>query len=366
MAPYRRAYNFTGEPDANEDAADWLSALETNIYSCMTDREKVDLFSSKLWRGSPAEEWFNRLPDEGRQLWSSAKQEFESRWCKITAMPNLIALLSTDNPTNLPSAHDFSPLLETDTNDHHATPRTSTTLPPLSVPLKDPLPVLSKLLAAQDAHGVFDFCQQTANSEHRNFALVWNLAFQAGNSFAQQENASRKEPVPTTSEIASEAPSTVPILPPIPEPSPPSAPPTPTAITAPVFILPPPLPSAKLSWADDCTSLPVILLVKTPRDISCLRSGNNFKPFGTLQYRNRRHFKITQRVPVPLLSFPSPSVHTRTSAPVYLIPSRRVHSSPGSPAVHPNATPVISLALDWDHDPCLFELSRVLRSLESG
>ena len=35
MAPYRRAYNFTSEPDANEDAADWLSALETNIYLCI-------------------------------------------------------------------------------------------------------------------------------------------------------------------------------------------------------------------------------------------------------------------------------------------------------------------------------------------
>ena len=35
-------------------------------------------------------------------------------------------------------------------------------------------PILSKLLAAQDAHGVFDFCQQIANSERRNFVLLWN------------------------------------------------------------------------------------------------------------------------------------------------------------------------------------------------
>jgi len=59
MAPYRQTYNFTGEPDANEDAAGWLSALEINIYSCMSDRAKVKLFSSKLWRGSPAKEWYN-------------------------------------------------------------------------------------------------------------------------------------------------------------------------------------------------------------------------------------------------------------------------------------------------------------------
>jgi len=199
MAPYRRAYSFTGEPNANEDAADWLYALETNIYSCMTDREKVDLFSSKLWRGSPAKEWFNKLPDEGHQLWHSAKQEFESRWCKTL------------------------PFLEKDTNDHYATSHASATLPPYSVPLKDPLPILSKLLAAQDAPGVFDFCQQTANSEHRNFALVWDLAFRAGNSFAKQENASRKEPAAATSEIMLKIPSsphpsadtkTIPIPPP--------------------------------------------------------------------------------------------------------------------------------------------------------
>jgi len=73
MAPYRQTYNFTGEPDANEDAAGWLSALETNIYSCMSDREKVELFSSKLWCGSPAKEWYNKLPDEAHQLWRSAK-----------------------------------------------------------------------------------------------------------------------------------------------------------------------------------------------------------------------------------------------------------------------------------------------------
>jgi hypothetical protein len=242
-------------------------------------------------------------------------------------------------------------------------PHASATLLPRSVPLQDPLPILSKLLAAQDAHGVFDFCQQTANSEHRNFALIWNLAFRAGNSFAQQENASRKEPVPAISEIVSETPSTVLILPPMPEPSASSAPPTATVITAAVSIPPAPSPSTKLSWADDCASLPVIPLVRPPRDISCLRSANNFKPFGTLQYRNRRHFNIAQRVPVPPLSFPSPPVRTCTSVPVYPIPSRRVRSSPGPPAVYPNAAPFISLALDWDRDPRLSALSRVPRSL---
>ena len=44
MAPYRQAYNFTSEPGANKNAADWLTALKTNIYSSMTNHEKVNLF----------------------------------------------------------------------------------------------------------------------------------------------------------------------------------------------------------------------------------------------------------------------------------------------------------------------------------
>jgi len=107
MAPYRRAYNFTGEPDTTEDPVDWLAALETNIYPCTTNREKVDLFSSKLFRGSPAKKWFNKLPNEGHRQWHIVKQEFETQWCGKPAIPlpipifssDLVALLSIDVPT---------------------------------------------------------------------------------------------------------------------------------------------------------------------------------------------------------------------------------------------------------------------------
>ena len=101
MPPYRRAYNFTGEPGANENAADWLAALETNINSSMTNREKVDLFYSKIFKASPAKKWFNKLPDEGHRRWHVVKQEFESRWC-TPASPVLIAHISTDIPTAMP------------------------------------------------------------------------------------------------------------------------------------------------------------------------------------------------------------------------------------------------------------------------
>jgi len=109
------------------------------------------------------------------------------RWCKIAAKPNLIALLSTDNPTNSPSARDSSPLLETDTNDHYASPRASADLPPHSVPLKDLLPILFKLLATQDANGVFDFCKQIANTKYCNLALVWISPFELGILFSNRK-----------------------------------------------------------------------------------------------------------------------------------------------------------------------------------
>jgi hypothetical protein len=124
MAPYRRAYNFTGEPGATEDPADWLAALETNIYQSTTNREKVDLFSSKLLRGSPARKWFNKLPDEGHRWFDIVRQEFVSRWCNnvdssdtpsaiLTLAPALVAMLSTDVPAIIPAhtiTHTSSPL----------------------------------------------------------------------------------------------------------------------------------------------------------------------------------------------------------------------------------------------------------------
>src|SRR5436853_1007929 len=85
---------FTGEPSTTEDAADWLAALETNMYPSNTSRDKANLFSSKLFHKSPAKQWFNGLPDEVQRRWHLLKPEFESRWC-TTAAPSLIAQIST-------------------------------------------------------------------------------------------------------------------------------------------------------------------------------------------------------------------------------------------------------------------------------
>ncbi|KAF8961249.1 hypothetical protein BDZ97DRAFT_1760094 [Flammula alnicola] len=303
MAPYRRVYVFTSEPDAAKNPADWLAALKTNIYSCTTNREKVNLFSSKLFCGSPAKKWFNKLPDEGHQRWHLVKQEFESRWCKspgISDAPSLVALLSMDTPVNIPIPSISCPLPVPDVDEHYSTPPSSPTLPPHPLPTpQNPkinvpdicLSILLNLLAARDIYGVADFCRLTADTEHCNFALIWDLAFEAGKSFAQQEQDSLKKLMVTTSEAASQ---TSPSAASIPLPTP-----TPALLLSPVpisSVSPPikhtvpiptsiPQPSSEPSWADDSNSIPIIQLIKPPRDLSCLHLET--EPFSTLRHQNR-------------------------------------------------------------------------------
>lgn len=147
---------------------------------------------------------FNKLPDKGHQPWHLVKEEFESKWCKTAVTSNLIALLSTDNLIDLRSAADSSLFLEKDANHHYSHPCVSTTIPPHFFPiLKYCLPILSNFLAAREVYGMFDFCQQTACSEHCNFALIWDPAFQAEKSFSRQEKVSCKKRTAATSETPS-------------------------------------------------------------------------------------------------------------------------------------------------------------------
>lgn len=85
MAIYRRAYTFTGETDAFEDASDWFAALESNIYSTNTDEEKLQLFVSKLFCGSTAQTWHKQLPKQTRNSWEQTREEFLVKWCGKTA-----------------------------------------------------------------------------------------------------------------------------------------------------------------------------------------------------------------------------------------------------------------------------------------
>lgn len=156
-------------------------------------------------------------------------------------------------------------------------------------------------------------------------------------------------PLPFTSEIGLQTSPSIPfaLLPP-PFPSPVFS--TPIPIIPIVSIEPSTAPVApqKLSWDDDSASLPVIPLFKTPRDFSALRSNN--RPFGTLRNRKRRCYRTARHIPIPPTRFSSPNTHHH-------------YQQSYPPSQRPKTAPFLPPALDWDQDPRLFELSRVLRSL---
>ena len=118
-------FYFTGKPDLAENATTWLSIIELNIQPSMTNRDKVDLFSSWLQCRSPARKWFNKLPDEGHRRWHLVLEEFQSKWCKTVDTPVLVALLS---------ANDI-PLPNSDT------PDATTSLSDLTLQLSSPEPM---------------------------------------------------------------------------------------------------------------------------------------------------------------------------------------------------------------------------------
>ncbi|KAF8959320.1 hypothetical protein BDZ97DRAFT_1397879 [Flammula alnicola] len=120
-----------------------------------------------------------------------------------------------------------------------------------------------------------------------------------------------------------------------------------------------PQPSSEPSWADDSNSIPIIQLIKPPRDLSCLRSER--KPFSTIRHRNRRCYRTARRVPIPPVHFPV--LRTCTSRSIYPITPRYPHLHPSTPAPQPKTAPFLPPALDWDCDPRLSELSRVLQTL---
>jgi hypothetical protein len=384
MASYRRAYNFTGEPGANENAVDWLAALETNIYSSMTNREKVDLFYSKLFKGSPAKKWFNKLPDEGHRRWHIVKQEFESRWCS-TASPVLIAHISTDIPvsTILPIPNILT------------SPATSTCQ----------LEAFRTFVELADLRTINSFLTTaTSSSESENLIALWDRAFKEGykrcvekleahyedrfsealsdfsdrvqessdNAFEEgflagtQEERERWErvqvskinvttqTVPTTTtsvSVQSNPPSTpkptsvtisTQTEPPIPTISESFELPVPVPI--PIPISEPPIPATisptPFNWADNAASLSTIPIIppKIPRDLSSLRSSSK-NPFSSLRRRHSKHQKH-----LPSYHYTGTQFHPTRSPP---------HHIP----------PLLNNLLDWHRDPRLFELSRVLRTL---
>jgi hypothetical protein len=398
MAPSHQAYNFTGESGANEDAANWLAALETNIHSSMTNREKVNLFQSKLLRGSPARKWFNKLPDEGHRRWDLVKREFESSWCTTTTPPgppSLIALISTDVTvsTSFPLAPNIL-----------SAPDTS--MPSTSINFE----TFGELC---DLNDILQFLDAVAATQvGKNLQLLWDCAFAQGRSveqdygeemylrgkahgFREAEEAARPAALeegrlsgeanekwlweaaghnidnlgcvgvrsPPTSEVGvqSETPhvttvssstqttlinvnaqtsttshldTSVQAL------EPPSSPNRPQKTSA-----------APLDWAEDANTLPIIPpspSPRQPRDLSVLRSSSS-SPFSSLQHRSKRfsHYSHQSRRRHSHSHFNSfNSLHRTSFKPFQSHSHTQTHSH-----------------LNWESDPRLSDLSRSLKAL---
>jgi hypothetical protein len=120
-----------------------------------------------------------------------------------------------------------------------------------------------------------------------------------------------------------------------------------------------PEPSRCFDWAEEAESLPIISqLPPPPRDLSALRS-NIPRPFDSIQRQARRRNQV--RNP-PIHSFTRRGQPVWTAGPIIT----RKHPfglGPGKPTIPSPVFQEPPPILDWDSDPRLADLSRVLRSL---
>jgi len=397
-----KPFYFTGEPNTAENATNWLSIIEANVCSSMTNREKLDLFSRWLQRASPARKWFNKLPDEGHRRWHLVCEAFKLKWCKTTDTPALIALLATDTilpqmpDVNNPDNPSPTPQLSLPKPDSIPEINTTPTFTISYTPLLHPEPSatrsgtnaiqvtqfeLSKILQRA-------FQQGLEHAQHRHQldladaikelnAQYEDRLLEASNEFADRAQESsdnafeegfsagiREEQGRWESAQASKVnvnTQTDPTITPSTsvQPKPPITPPPSTATIStqtepllptisqspelPVPISDTPIPATPLApfnWADDAASISTIPTIppKMPRDLSSLRSSSK-NPFSSL--RRRYHHPKSQKA----FSSHRYTQSYPTHRPIQHIPPLHTHP------------------LDWHRDPRLFELSRVLRTL---
>ncbi|KDR68886.1 hypothetical protein GALMADRAFT_1353290 [Galerina marginata CBS 339.88] len=289
MATYRQAYMFTGEPSAAEDAADWLAALESNMSPHMTSRDSANLFSTRLSRKSPAKRWFNSLPDDIQRRWHLLKPEFESQWMLKDSYrrgsEDGFKKGFVDASEKLGATHEKAVADVLDGAREHC----------------DEAFVSAFELGR--ASGIEDQTKYQQSLQKSQTDTGTQVDFSPDNDEIFFTPIAVDIPLPLTSEVGSQTspsifPTPLPLLNPSLLLSP--APISPTLIPIP---FPAPSSPPKLNWADDSASLPIIPLIKTPRDLSSLRSNN--KPFGTIRHRNRRHFETARRRPTPPVHVPS-------------------------------------------------------------
>jgi hypothetical protein len=127
-----------------------------------------------------------------------------------------------------------------------------------------------------------------------------------------------------------------------------------TQTDSPISHIQPSTLSPRFVWADE-PLIPIASATKTPRDLSVLSSGSQ-KPFSTLQRRRKRK-RATHQIQAT-----NPCSHQNPFTTVYTTSTQPTAYS----AQHcPETTQPSSSrpCLDWDRDPCLVGLRRILEVL---
>jgi hypothetical protein len=129
----------------------------------------------------------------------------------------------------------------------------------------------------------------------------------------------------------------------------------------------PTLDPPAFDWSDDAASIPVIPIFpknQPSRDLSALRTSNP-NPFSSLARWNRH-----SRLPLENrnISGPQPPLRPRRTPPFFPVSRSIPHqhfiqvSNPTAPPLSP--TPLkVPMALDWESDPRLLDLSQALKAL---
>jgi len=185
--------------------------------------------------------------------------------------------------------------------------------------------------------------------------------FVAGREFGEKQ-ATKLSKAPAPERVFVDT-GTDPLVADLAPPPPPSSVPLHTSTqtdTPPVTVIPSIVPDPPLSWADESYCIhapnPNPIPPLTLRDFSALRSDTTSStPFSTLQYRAGRKQRFTRPPRCPTSRFSSLRPFTTSTAPVYCPAATLFASKPFRVAS--------TLTLDWDHDPRLYKLSRVLRSM---
>ncbi|KAK7017477.1 hypothetical protein VNI00_018634 [Paramarasmius palmivorus] len=382
------AFNGSG------NASGWLQSFEEKFKKKSKSQKLKKL--EKFLEGE-CEQWLKGIGSLGYE-WVTAREAFVAYWVE--------GLRGKDFETRCSSI---------------TSPNADWSAIPINIVYENAPPLASVQKAISEAHPMFSTLVSTAILDPRGvytkafarfshaqdqeamFRVIWDAAYEAGRQcgvsegrgqvraesieegrqlgivLAEQAAKREKEQQEArtmisvyvdTSDLTPEEAPTEPIAPT--ESTAPIAPIAPTESTAPIAPIAPIAPPATLTWADDADTIPPAVIIPPttpPRDLTALCSTTEKKPFTSLQRRASRshHFNKRHR------NFHQYTIHTSHFNSLTPLVTRRHPSGigPGKP-VHtitrpqlptPSSNRQLLPPLDWDRDPRLVQLGRILGDL---